>query len=225
MKTKLDKRTKKVAGRRWPCASLLLTVAAVLAYFAPGVSQAWAYERGSGLSEAWRYITCHWVHWSGEHLMWSGGVFLVLSVAAEDIGRRLYGTCVFISTLLIPMGLRLGSPELATYGGLSGIDSALFGLLAVSIVRDSIAARKWTGAIVVGLLSAGFTAKIGFEIATGGAVFVNSTANMVPVPLAHIIGVATGVLIGLAGEIHDRFSRSSKACLDRCLCAYSVSVR
>ena len=204
MNTSLDKRTENVAGRKWPCASLLLTAVAALAYCVPGVGQAWVYENGSVLHEAWRLLTCHWVHWSGEHLFWSGGTFLVLSAAAEGTSRRLYGICVVLSALAIPIGVRLWSPELSTYGGLSGIDSALFGLLAVWIVRDSIAARKWTGAILAGLLCAGFLAKIGFEMATGGAFFVHSTATMVPVPLAHIIGAAAGVAVGLAGKIQPR---------------------
>jgi rhomboid family GlyGly-CTERM serine protease len=168
---------------------------------APGISQGWAYERGIGLREAWRYLTCHWVHWNGDHLLWSAGAFLVLSVATEDISRRLYGVCVLISAMVISIGLRFASPEVATYGGLSGIDSALFGLLAVSIIRESISARRWTGAILVGLFSAGFAAKIGFEMTTGGAVFVSATSAMVPVPLAHILGAATGSIIGLA---HNR---------------------
>jgi hypothetical protein len=99
------------------------------------------------------------------------------------------------------MGMKLWSPEIASYGGLSGIDSALFGLVAVSRVRDSITARKWTGAFVIVLLSAGFVAKIGFELISGGAFFVNSTAAMVPVPIAHILGAITGVFVGLGGQI------------------------
>jgi rhomboid family GlyGly-CTERM serine protease len=210
MKTPDDNKTKQVARRTWPWASLLLTAVAVIAYAVPGLSQAWLYQRGSGLNEAWRYLSCHWVHWSGEHLLWSGGAFLVLSMACEENNRRLYGICVFVSALVIPIGVCLGVPELATYGGLSGIDSALFGLLAVAIVRDSIADKKWTGAIAVGLLSVGFAAKIGFEMITGGAVFVNSTASMVPVPLAHIIGAATGVAVGLVEEMRPRFAWKGK---------------
>jgi rhomboid family GlyGly-CTERM serine protease len=206
---------KKVAGRRWPCASLLLSAVAAIAYFVPGITEAWVLESKGTLNEAWRFLTCHWVHWSGEHLFWSGGAFFVLSAAAEDIGRRLYLACVLVSALLIPIGLRLWSPELAVYGGLSGIDSALFGLVAVSIVRDSISSRRWTGAVAIGLLSAGFAAKIGFETITGGAFFVNSTATMVPVPLAHLLGAAAGVVVGLAKEICTRSSSNGQTILER----------
>lgn len=193
-----------VAGHRWPWASLLLTAAALLAYFAPGLNQALAYEGGSGLGEAWRILTCHWVHWNGDHLVWSAGTFFVLSLACEDINGHLHRMCIFLSALLIPLGLRIGSPELASYGGLSGIDSALFGLLAVSVARDALAARKWTGAIAVGVFGLGFAAKIAYEMTTGGTAFMNPTSAMIPVPLAHVIGVVVGVATGLSGGIRNR---------------------
>ena len=47
------------------------------------------------------------------------------------------------------------------------------------------------------LLLMGFLGKIGYEFATGAAVFVSHTDAMVPVPLAHLVGAAVGIIAAL----------------------------
>lgn len=200
------------AGSGWPWASLLLTALAVLAYFAPGLARAGLYYRDSGLDDAWRYLTCHWVHWTGSHLLWSGGTFLVLGALCEQLGRRRFAACVLSSALLIPIGLRLWAPELLTYGGLSGVDSALFGMLGVSVIQEAWATRKWGGAAAVVACGAGFAAKIGYELVTGATFFVQAADVMVPVPLAHVLGLAAGVGTGLAGWYADRRAPAGSGC-------------
>ena len=88
-------------------------------------------------------------------------------------------------------------PEMQTYRGLSGIDSAAFALLAVLILRDNVRTRRWYWAVFACAGFLAFGAKIVFELATGGMAFVDgSAAGMVPVPLAHLIGAGAGVLAG-----------------------------
>ncbi len=185
----------------------LLTALAVLVWYTPGLSDAWRYEQARGLDQAWRLLTCHWVHWTGGHLFWSGGAFLVLGAACEELGRWRYLVCVAASAVLIPAGLAYWTPDLATYGGLSGIDSAFFGMLAVAMARDSLAARRWYGVALVGLLCVGFAVKIGYEMVTGTAAFVGPTDAMVPVPLAHIIGMVVGLAVGAGGWWADRAAK------------------
>jgi rhomboid family GlyGly-CTERM serine protease len=206
MSTQHESTTERIVVHDWPWATTVLTALAVLVYYMPGLGEAWVYERGTGLGEAWRYLGCHWVHWNGEHLFWSTATFLVLSAVCEDISRWRHGVCVLATALAIPAGLWLWSPELASYGGLSGIDSALFGLVAVSVIRESIATKKWVGAGAIGLLAVGFVIKISYEMLTGGTAFMTPTDAMVPVPLAHVIGVITGVLLGLAGGLNPKDS-------------------
>jgi hypothetical protein len=87
---------------------------------------------------------------------------------------------------------------MTTYRGLSGIDSALFALLAALIARRAIMEKDWSRLALATLVSIGFAAKIGFELSTGGTLFVNSTAaGMIPVPLAHVVGGIIGLGIGL----------------------------
>ncbi|GMU24688.1 MAG: hypothetical protein AMXMBFR13_47610 [Phycisphaerae bacterium] len=89
---------------------------------------------------------------------------------------------------------------------MSGLDSALFVLLGVQILREQAAARRHTGVAAAALLLLAFVAKIAFESATGAAVFVADDA-MVPVPLAHVAGGLIGLVLGLV-RVPSHFSAS-----------------
>ena len=84
---------------------------------------------------------------------------------------------------------------MATYRGLSGIDSALFVLLAISILREGVAdgERHRISVAVIALI--GFGAKTLFELTSGATVFVDSAANhMTPLPWVHVVGAVCGIL-------------------------------
>jgi hypothetical protein len=109
-----------------------------------------------------------------------------------------FWACVLGSTVLIPLALWTTMPQLETYRGLSGIDSALYVLLAVTLLKDEVHGRRWGWVIALSGVLVAFTAKVGYEIATGGTIFVNSGAShMIPVPLAHCVGAAVGMVVGL----------------------------
>jgi hypothetical protein len=106
-------------------------------------------------------------------------------------------TCIAASSVAISAAVWVGT-DLRFYRGLSGIDSALFVMLAVQILSERVVKRQrfWTWMTVALLL--GFILKLGFEAATGSAVFVDSHASgMTPVPLAHLVGAAVGLVVGL----------------------------
>ena len=99
--------------------------------------------------------------------------------------------------MVIPVGLQYGAPEIAFYGGLSGIDSAIFGLMVAWTFRDSLAERNWVTALVTALFAVGFMAKVSFEMYTDSTIFVEAGGDMVGVPLAHILGALVGLAVGL----------------------------
>src|SRR5262249_42460087 len=114
----------------------------------------------------------------------------------EGVSRFL--ATVAAAALMIPLILLCAQPQMTKYRGLSGIDSALFALLAAIIARQAITERDWSRLGVAILISLGFAAKIGFELSTGGTLFVNSAAaGMTPVPLAHVVGGLIGLSFGL----------------------------
>jgi rhomboid family GlyGly-CTERM serine protease len=198
-----------VAARRIPYASLLLALAAVLIYVVPGTARWFEYDRAMlAQGQAWRVVSCHWAHFTSQHLLWDVVVFFGLAAFCERRSRTALLAAIALAAVVIPAAVWCWQPELLTYRGLSGIDSAVFALLGVGILSDSLRERRWRGAAVVGLAAAGFIGKIIFEMLVGGTVFVESSAAFVPVPLAHLVGAACGAVIGLAAlQVERTFAR------------------
>ena len=184
----------KAAARHAPCASLLLSVPAVLMYLFPSVGDSLQFERAAvDAGGWWRLLTCHWTHWSLDHLLWDTLVFLILGAACERAGRTRFLSCVAGAALSCSLAVWLFLPEVETYRGLSGIDSALFALLGLSLLRDAVTQRRWGGITAAGSLLIAFVGKTTFEVIAGTTMFVDSAAaGTVSVPLAHVIGAAFG---------------------------------
>jgi len=187
------------AVRRIPCVSLLLTVAAVIIHLCYSLRIQLLYDRSAlAHHELWRLMTCHWVHLSTDHLFWSAATFLVLGSLCEIMAPKKYYATVGISAIFIPIVIWWGMPDLIIYGGLSGLDCALYSLLMVLFIRRELRSRSWIWVALFSLLLGGLVAKIIYEAATGLTIFVaNSHTNMTPVPLAHLVGGCTGFFAGL----------------------------
>jgi rhomboid family GlyGly-CTERM serine protease len=196
------------AARRLPVASLLLVVFAVAVNVVPGVADWLQFDRHAvARGELWRLVTSHFVHWSGNHLFWDTLALGMLGGLCERDRVQPFLRCVAVSAVLIPLTLWFAAPQMAMYRGLSGIDSALFALLAVRIGRQSLSERDWLKLSVAAIVAAGFAAKVGFEFVTGATLFVDSAAaGMTPVPLAHVVGGLVGIGCGL----QDRRSTSPR---------------
>lgn len=175
-----------------------LSLAAVLIFLSPTATTWLEFDRdlvGSG--EWWRLLTSHLTHWSLENLFWNVAVFALLAGLCEAAGRWRFVVCLIASALAIPGAVWLLAPQISVYRGLSGVDSALFGLVAAGALRAAWAHREWRRVVMIGLLGVALAAKIGVEHVTGRALFVDSAAaGFVPMPLAHAVGAAVGALVG-----------------------------
>lgn len=140
-------------------------------------------------------VGCHLLHWSGQHLFWDLGMFLLLGVLCERICRRSTLLVLAASAVLIPPIVGVFHPAIETYRGLSGIDTALFGMATISIGLRRIREQDLSGAMVFFGLLAAMMVKIGHEIMSGSTLFVEG-GNFVPVPVAHVIGAAIGIAAG-----------------------------
>lgn len=187
------------ALRRLPGVALLLALPALL-LAAPGLARLFQLNRAAVLGgEAWRLVTCHWTHWTPGHLAWDLAAFVLLAGACElhpACGRRRLLAAVGLAALAIPAVFWIALPEMDRYRGLSGIDSALFVLLAVTLLRHELAAGNRRTAGLGAAALAALAAKIVFETATGAALFVAPQGEFVPVPLAHLIGGLAGGMVG-----------------------------
>ena len=159
----------------------------------PGASSALALERNAvAAGEWWRIFSGHWVHWSSDHLLWDATTFAALGAACELRSRRSLLACVACSALAISAGFWWGLPQLSQYGGLSGIDCALFARLCGELWRDR--RRSRTASALAAAPALALLAKVGFEWTTGSLLFVSQLGRgAVPVPAAHAVGVVIGL--------------------------------
>ena len=187
------------AVRRAPRASLLLTLVAGIIHLFYSLRIQLLYDRSALVHhELWRLLTCHWVHLSWDHLFWSALTFLGLGSLCELMDKKKYYATVAASALLIPTAIWWGMPDLIVYGGLSGLDCALYALLMVLLIKREIRSRSRVWVAFFSLLLVGLIVKITYETVTGLTIFVSNTlSGMVPVPLAHLVGGVVGTAIGL----------------------------
>ena len=173
-------------------ATAMLTALTLLAYVVPAVAPAIEDDRAN-TSQIWRLLTCHLAHFDSVHLFWSGSMLVALAALLEPLGRGRLLVCVLCSALAIPLAVLWWAPDVTTYRGLSGIDSALFAMALVGFLREAMAERR-PGLVILFLATGiGFLAKLAFEMTTGGAVFADSP-NFRPVPLAHAVGTFVGTI-------------------------------
>ena len=121
------------------------------------------------------------------------------------------------SGVVIALSLWCVAAQVAEYRGLSGIDSAVFAYVAIALARDARAANRYSLVGLVGLLLAGFGAKMVYELATGNTLFVDSDrGRFTPLPLVHLVGAAVGlVLAAINGRRQASTDAESSVC-DEC---------
>ena len=176
---------------RW--ATVLLAAAVLVAFMVPVLPVALEYDRAR-LQDVWRLMTCHFAHFDLVHLFWSGSMFVALAALLEPRGRGRLLLCIAASALAIPVALFVWAPDLPTYRGSSGIDSALFAMALVAFAREARAEGRRGSVALCVLVGAGFVAKLVYEVTVGAAVFADSAA-FEPVPLAHAVGAAVGIAV------------------------------
>ena len=177
---------------RW--LTLFGILVAAFTFVMPSIAGWMEYTRAQS-TQAWRFFTCHWTHFDVNHLLWSGSMFVLLAAMLERRGRRRLMLCIVTSALAVSVAVHFAAPGVATYRGLSGIDSALFALLLLDLFREARVAGDRRAIWLHTALGLAFSAKLVFEVWTGGSVFVSAEAYD-SVPLAHFVGAASGAGLG-----------------------------
>lgn len=165
----------------------LFALPAALAALAPA---ACLFDRNAILGgEWWRLVTGHWAHFSASHVAWN---LLVLLVAGAWLERVSPGTLVrytLVAAPVIGLGLLVGAPTMAFYGGLSGLAVGVAVLLALTQLTAAPAARAWWGAAL-----ALIAAKLVWEAVSGGALFSDfGPAAIRPSVESHWLGAVTAL--------------------------------
>jgi membrane associated rhomboid family serine protease len=176
--------------------TISLTLFAIAAALLPG---SWLELQRGGAT--WRIATCHFTHFTYEQLAWDALVFLLLGILCARESHGAFRATLLASVLIVPIAV-LAFSEVTTYRGLSGIDSALFGLLLVTQSRRTP---------IVALCGIAFAAKMIFEMTTGATIFVHSDA-FTAVPVAHIAGAMVGAIAGTYRRFSSSIAHVSRGC-------------
>lgn len=189
--------------QRLPYITLAVALLAAGTMMVPAAGQLLEFNRDAlANGQLWRTATCHLTHFSRDHFGWCLLAMLVLGAACEMIHRRLFLAVLVASTLLIPIALFVFSPGLHTYRGLSGVDSALFALLLLEILRQRAKERHWIALAAAVGLGIAFLAKIVLEMQFGVTFFVNNFSRQFnPVPLAHLVGIVSVAITVLLSTV------------------------
>ena len=182
-----------------PITSLIAT-AALLLQSLP-VLQPVAELRFTELSatDLWRLATCHLLHWSWDHFVWDVAVLLAAGTFCETRWPRRFLAVLTTAGILIPAAVMISAPQLQSYRGLSGLDSALFALAAGSLLIEEYRdGRHFSAALVAFIVLAQFL-KIAAESTAGHTLFVQN-APFTPVPLAHLCGAVIGSVLSLTNK-------------------------
>lgn len=146
-------------------------------------------------SEPWRCWSAAWVHWSALHLGANAAGTLLL--AALGWTARVPLRAVWAWALAWPLvapAVTVLQPALAHYGGLSGVLHAGVAVVALWLLSQPAAARRerLVGlALLVGLLAKLVSERFWLlDLRHGGG------WDIAVVPLAHAVGVASGLLAG-----------------------------
>ncbi len=179
-----------------PRATVVITLATLLSSCFPQIASWFTadFER-VGMSALPSMVTCHLAHWSTEHLFWDLLMFVGLGWHLEKNLTKPYYITLIASSLLIPLGVQVMQPEITSYRGLSGIDTALFALLCTSKLASSYREGCQRSVALFLFLLLAMWGKLLFEFSTGGVMFVRND-NFSPVPSAHLCGALIGMVVG-----------------------------
>lgn len=187
----------------------LITFGSLAIFAFPGASEALQWNRdATGLETLLGGLTGHLSHWSQDHLTWDLLVFFAFSLACLRLAPWRYLPCIALAAFLIPLEIRFFQPQFESYRGLSGIDSALFGLIIATLCLHGRPWSRWmalSAAIAFGL-------KTMSELIGDGPIFVSTAAGeFTPAVSAHVVGVLSGITVGLVPPLRSALSKSREA--------------
>ncbi len=175
-------------ARLWLALSALLAGGSVLAYGLPAAMLDW--QPALVWREPWRAWTAVFVHWSPLHLGANLGAAAVVALLgpAARLPRRI-ALAWFVAWPLTHLGLLL-RPELAHYGGQSGVLHAGVAAAMVWLVLAGHGTRRAIGAAVL----AGQVVKLLLEEPWGPVLQFGDGWDIAVAPLAHLTGSVAGAL-------------------------------
>lgn len=179
--------------RRYPI-TILIVVLSVLSAASPTITEWMQLDFSKAVEgEWWRWFSGHVTHFDLSHLIWDCGMFAVLSAICESRYRKWYPAILLVSLPLISTGIVISCPEIASYRGLSGIDTMLFTWLGIAAIKNNLRSGDKFLATAAAVGVACMLGKLAYEGITGEILFVNSD-RFQPLVEAHIAGAICGAV-------------------------------
>ncbi len=177
------------AGWRWWAAlGALLLAGSALAWPVPSALIDW--QPGRALAQPWRWFSAAFVHWSEAHLAANAAGAAVLMALGWAARLPKAATLAWLAAWpLTHLGLLL-RPELAHYGGLSGVLHAGVAVAALWLLVQARGARRGVAAAI----AAGLLLKLAGERPFGSVLQHPAGWDIALAPIAH----ATGAIAGFA---------------------------
>ncbi len=180
----------KAPGQAWLALTALLMLGAVVAWWLPAAWLDW--QPSLALHQPWRALTSAWVHWSEQHLgsnLLAATVVGAYGYAAQVPREQALAWAVAWPLTHFALLLR---PELAHYGGLSGVLHGGVAIVCLHLLWCGQGKRRWVGVVV----ALGLFVKLISEEPWGAAMQRSQGWDIAVVPLAHASGAVAGLLCG-----------------------------
>lgn len=179
-----------LAIRPWLIVTALLIVGALVAWWLPTAWLDWQPDQAT--AQPWRAWTAVWVHWSPLHLgtnLMAAAVVGAYGWAAQVPRAQALAWC---AAWPLTHAALLIKPDLAHYGGLSGVLHAGVALVCLWLVLRTRGARRVVGVMV----SVGLIIKLASEQPWGPAMQTSQEWDISIAPIAHSTGALAGLLCG-----------------------------
>jgi len=182
-----------IGSAPFPWVTAAVAVASAAIFLLPGAADACVYDRAAVAGgQLWRLWTGHLVHFNAAHLGWNLAVWLAAGAWLERLAPRVSRWFCAGAAPIIAGALPLFDPQLAQYGGLSGLAAGLVVLLSLRQLSVPGESRWiWSGVIAFVAL------KIMVEWWSGTPYLATGIASA---PVAHIAGVACAVIARLIAK-------------------------
>lgn len=188
-----------------PLLPVIIAITSIIVMISPALSSLYIYDRELVLSgEVWRLITCHLVHFSSSHLFYNLCGLLLPSWYAWRSGYRKVDIVILSAALAISGSSILFEPNMARYGGLSGIANALIVFVACRGMSDRSGKIWWFMLLTV---CCGNTL---YEVVTARTSLASvADTPFVPATNVHVVGALAGAAVAWL-QTHTGYSNWRK---------------
>ena len=195
----------------------LLTGAAALLIFAapPELASSLQFDRAN-LTSVWRLLTAHLTHWNLEHLTWDVLMLLIVGTLVERHSRKGWIVTMLFTSIIVSTSVLLFKIDLQLYRGLSGLDMALAGTYIVSQIHASKSKSHLGSKNLYSFALLILLAKPLIEVIRDQPLFISDLGQGIEnVPLAHLIGAFTGILVAMATRPQQNVHKKCKPSRNR----------